>query len=281
MTRLGILHPGEMGISIAASALHGLPAVYWCSEGRSSATRLRAEKYGLTEISSLEDFCLHCDIIVAVCPPHSAKEQSIAVINAGFRGIYVDANAIAPATVREIAASMQHKGISFVDAGIIGLPAWQPGSTWLYLSGTEAEQVAECFTSGPLETEVLGEEIGQASALKLCYAAWNKGKTALITSILAAAESQGVKEALEKQWDIYEPGFSEATAKRICTVARKAWRFGGEMEEIEAMLAAENAPSAFFAGAAQVYSRQSDYKDVSDPPDLTTLLQAVRQARDS
>jgi 3-hydroxyisobutyrate dehydrogenase-like beta-hydroxyacid dehydrogenase len=277
MTRLGILHPGEMGISIAASALHGLPAVYWCSEGRSAATRQRAEAHGLSAFATLAEFCHGCDIIIAVCPPHAAVAQARAVIAAGYQGIYVDANAISPDTVRAIATEMQHAGISFIDGGIIGLPAWQPGKTWLYLSGDEAELVAQCFTSGPLETEVLGGEIGQASALKLCFAAWNKGKTALVTSILAAADSLGVRDALEKQWDIYEPGFSEVTSRRICGVARKAWRFTGEMQEIRDMLAAEQVPAEFFDGAAAVYDRQKEYKDAEVPPGLPALLQAVRR----
>jgi 3-hydroxyisobutyrate dehydrogenase-like beta-hydroxyacid dehydrogenase len=277
MTRLGILHPGEMGISIAASALHSLPAVYWCSEGRSEATRQRAGAHGLSEIPKLDGFCKDCDIIIAVCPPHAAVKQARAVIATGYQGIYVDANAVSPDTVRGIAKEMQHAGISFIDGGIIGLPAWQPGKTWLYLSGNDAGQVAQCFTSGPLETEVLGGEVGQASALKLCFAAWNKGKTALVTSILAAADNLGVRDALEKQWDIYEPGFSEATSRRICGVAHKAWRFTGEMQEIRDMLAAENLPPEFFDGAAAVYERQKEYKDAKVPPGLPELLQAVRR----
>jgi hypothetical protein len=86
-----------------------------------------------------------------------------------------------------------------------------------------------------------------------------------------------VRDALEKQWDIYEPGFSAATAKRICGVARKAWRFTGEMQEIAAMLADEQVPADFFEGAAEVYRRQEKYKDTKVPPELPAILQAVRQ----
>src|SRR5689334_19159377 len=50
--RIGILHPGEMGISIAASAKNSGCEVFWTSEGRSPATRERAEKFGLTEVKS-------------------------------------------------------------------------------------------------------------------------------------------------------------------------------------------------------------------------------------
>jgi len=51
--RIGILHPGEMGISIAASAKNSGCDVYWTSEGRSPATRERAAKLGLHEARTL------------------------------------------------------------------------------------------------------------------------------------------------------------------------------------------------------------------------------------
>ena len=83
-TRLGFLHPGEMGISLAAAALQNMSAVYWCSEGRSVATRKRAEEYGLTEISTLAEFCKTCDLIIGVCPPHAAHEQARTQITQRF-----------------------------------------------------------------------------------------------------------------------------------------------------------------------------------------------------
>lgn len=276
MTRaLGILHPGEMGISIAASALHTLGRVYWCPAGRSAATRARAEQQGLTALASLQELCATCELIIGVCPPHAARAQACAVVDAGFTGCYVEANAIAPATVQDIGAQMTAAGITFVDGGIIGLPAWQPHSTWLYLAGPQADSVAACFSKGPLETAVLGATIGQASALKMCFAAWNKGSTALLATVLAAAEASGVRAALEAQWDIYTPDFAEQSHKRVRGGARKAWRFTGEMEEIAATFAAASVPPEFFQGAAASYARQSEFKDSTEPPPLAELLAAI------
>src|SRR5215813_1249641 len=93
--RIGILHPGEMGISIAASAKNNGCDVYWVSEGRSAATRERAAKFGLHESRTLEELCKQCAIIVSVCPPHAAEMLAGAVVRAGFHGLYVEANAIA------------------------------------------------------------------------------------------------------------------------------------------------------------------------------------------
>lgn len=93
---------------------------------------------------------------------------------------------------------MTRAGVSYVDGGIIGLPAWKPGATCLYLSGPRAAEISECFSSGPLRTSVLGPDPGTASSLKMCYAAFSKGTTALLSAIVAAAEEMGVREALTK-----------------------------------------------------------------------------------
>ncbi|MES2624189.1 MAG: DUF1932 domain-containing protein [Pseudomonadota bacterium] len=274
-TRLGVLHPGEMGISIAVAAMQNLPAVYWCSEGRSSATRKRAEQHGLTEISTFAEFCKSCDVIIGVCPPHAAAQQARTLIAQKFSGTYVEANAIAPIKVQDIAEQLGTVGIHCIDGGIIGLPAWQQDSTWLYLSGTGAETVAQCFAKGFLKTRILGPRVGDASALKMCFAAWNKGSTALLAAILGAAESHGVRADLEQQWDTFNPGFTQQTHKRISGTARKAWRFTGEMEEIAATLQQAGMPPEFFLGAAEVYRRETKFKDIADAPSIDAILDVL------
>jgi 3-hydroxyisobutyrate dehydrogenase-like beta-hydroxyacid dehydrogenase len=115
MSNIGILHPGEMGISIAASAMNNGHQVYWMSGGRSDKTRVRAEKQGLIEIKSLVKFCQTCDFIVSICPPHAAEEIARSVINAEFKGYYLDANAISPQRAIKIGQMLEEKGIQFVD----------------------------------------------------------------------------------------------------------------------------------------------------------------------
>lgn len=277
--RIGILHPGEMGVALAASAVNSGMDVYWCAEGRSAATRARAASTGLRELPNLQALCNTCEILVSVCPPHAAQELAEAVIGAGFRGVYADVNAIAPATVNTIASLLGDAGIACVDGGIIGLPPTQRGTTWLYLSGPDAANVAACFSNGPLETSVLGESVGQASGLKMCFAANSKGTAALHTAILGAAEAMGVREALERQWDVYNPGFTEKSQGRIRQVARKAWRFTGEMEEIAATLEACGMPPDFHRGAAEIYRRQEQFKDIAGEPLIEEVLEMVRKNR--
>jgi 3-hydroxyisobutyrate dehydrogenase-like beta-hydroxyacid dehydrogenase len=275
MTQFGIVHPGNMGVSIAASAKNSGCEVYWVSENRSPQTQARATEHELKDATTLENLCRTCNIIVCVCPPSVAEEVAHQVIDAGFQGLYVDANAIAPQRALRIGHALKSNGISFVDGSIIGGPAWEPERTWLYLSGEEAKTAADCFSSGPLETSVIGDEIGKASALKMCFAAYTKGTTALLSGILAAAEELGVRTDLETQWSRGGSNFAEQTQNRVRNVTAKAWRFEGEMKEIAATLAGVGVPGGFHIAASEIYHRLATFKDAPETPELEEVLKAL------
>ena len=73
MEKIAILHPGEMGISVAAAAKNGGNTVFWASEGHSPQTRERAGKHSLLDAGSLENLSRTCSIIISVCPPDAAE----------------------------------------------------------------------------------------------------------------------------------------------------------------------------------------------------------------
>jgi 3-hydroxyisobutyrate dehydrogenase-like beta-hydroxyacid dehydrogenase len=271
---IGFLHPGEMGVSLAATALRGGHRALWASEGRSPATRDRAADNGLTDAGSVGALCARSDLLVSICPPHAAAAVAAAVADAGFRGTFVDANAIAPERVVGIGRRLAGAGIEVVDGGVIGGPAWTPG-TRLVLSGGRAAEVAAAFAAGPLATEVLGPELGTASALKMAYASVTKGTTALLVAALAAAEGHGVRAALARQWDLDEPGAGDARGERARRVTRKAWRFAGEMEEIAATFEAAGVPGGFHAAAAELYRRLAGLGGAAELPALTQVLAAA------
>lgn len=262
---IGILHPGEMGVSLAASAQRSGHPVLWASSGRSDATRTRAAEFGLHDAHTIEGVGARSEIMVGICPPHAAEALAREVLDARFEGVYVDANAIAPERARGLARTLADEGVELVDGAVIGPPAWTPGTTCLYLSGARAAEVAALFEAGPLAVHVLGDRVGTASALKMCYAAYAKGTTALLAAVLAVAQRAGVRDALEARWDGDDPGFAGRAHDRTRRVTRKAWRFAGEMEEIAATFAAAGAPAAFHEGAAELYRRLAGFKDAPAP----------------
>jgi len=264
-----------MGISLAASANNSGHTVIWASEGRTQATHERANSQELIDAGTLQSLCETCDTIVSICPPAAAEEVAHSVLARGFQGLYIDANAISPARTRRIDAEMTAAGVRLVDGSVLGGPAWTPGRTWLYVAGPDAEQAAACFSAGPLETYVLGPEIGRAAALKMCFAAYTKGSSALLSAIVAAAEANGVREALAMHWSRNGSDFAERTERRVRGVTARAWRFAGELEEIADTFRDAGLPAGFGEAAAEVYRRTAHFKAAPEPPPLDAVLAAL------
>ncbi len=274
---IGVLHPGMMGICVAATVQKSGHKVFWASEGRSPQSRQRAEKFNLSDAGSLADLCETCSVIISVCPPHAAEAMAQQVLTHSFQGIYLDANAISTQRTIRIGQSMNRVGVNFVDGGIIGAPAWERGKTWLYLSGEKAPETALFFSQGPMETSILGNDIGKASALKMCYAAYSKGTTALLCGILATAEVLGVRGELETQWSRDWIDFGEQAEERVRKVTAKAWRFAGEMTEIAATFREAGLPGEFHAAAEMIYQRLAIFKNAPATPALEEVLEKLVQ----
>jgi len=272
---VGVLHPGAMGMTVAAAARTGGARVLWASAGRSAATAQRAAAAGLEDAGSLAALCGQAGIVLSVCPPDAAEALAGAVVGAGFAGTFVDANAIAPERARRIAGRIEAAGARYVDGGIIGPPASAPGTTCLYLSGGEAAAVAGLFAGSMLEARALDDTPDRASALKMCYAAQTKGLTALLCALVAAAEGLGVREALFAQWRGEDARSPERAAARIRGVTAKAWRFEGEMREIAATFEAAGLPGGFHLAAAELYGRLAGFKDAEGMPPLEEVLAAL------
>lgn len=271
---VGILHPGQMGISVAATLQNSGHLVHWASQGRSPHTRRRAGQHNLVDDVTLETLAQTCSLLVSVCPPAAAEALAEQVIAAGYQGMYLDANAIAPQRVMRMGEKMEQAGITFVDGGIIGGPAWKPGETWLYLSGALAERASQYFNAGPLGTRIVSPEIGKASALKMCFAAYTKGSRAMLCAVLGAAEQLGVLEDLKTQWGT---DFTRQALTGAVNVTAKAWRFTGEMEEIAATFRDAGMPGGFHEAAAEVYRRMERFKDADPLPDFEAVLRAITQ----
>jgi 3-hydroxyisobutyrate dehydrogenase-like beta-hydroxyacid dehydrogenase len=274
---IALLHPGEMGAAVGACLVSRGVRVVCVAEGRSPATRKRAADGGLSEVPSLDRALETADAVLSICVPSGAFDVARSVAARGFRGIYIDANAVSPAHAREIGTTLEAGGASFVDGGIIGLPPTASRTTRLYLCGAQAPGIAELFAGSQTHAILMEGAIGAASAIKVCFAAYNKGETALLGIIRALAKFEGVDDALMKEWSQSQPG-AAARSGNIAARAFKAWRWAGEMEEIAASFDHAGLPSGFLANA-EIYRRLEMFKDCSEPPSLETVTESLRQNR--
>jgi hypothetical protein len=248
-TTIGLLHPGEMGAAVGQCLVSAGHTVLWVPEGRGAATRKRAAEAGLEECGWAE-MAARSDVIVSVCPPAAALDMARAV--AGFGGLYLDANAIAPTTAGEVAAIVTAGGASYVDGGIIGTPPVAPGFIRLYLSGDRAGEVRELFGGTEVDARLVAPP-GAASAVKMAYASWTKGSAALLLAARALARAEGVESVLLEEWGISQPGLERRSAAAAGSAAAKGWRWVAEMEQIAAAMAAAGLPEGFHQAAAEIY----------------------------
>lgn len=252
MTTVGLLHPGAMGEFLGRAMAAVGHEVLWVSAGRSTATRGRASDF--TEVADLVELAGRTDIALGVCPPAAAADLASALTGAGFSGRYVDANAVAPATMQRIAALMP--GVDVVDGAVIGGP--RPDDAVLHLSGPGAADVVPLFDPALLTVRVLDGPFGAASALKACYALTTKAVTAAQLAARAAAVASGVRDELDAEWERTQPGLVDRVDAAERGSQATAWRFGPEMAEAAAYFRDVGVPDGFSAAAAEVYARLAD-----------------------
>jgi 3-hydroxyisobutyrate dehydrogenase-like beta-hydroxyacid dehydrogenase len=273
---------GDMGSGFG-SVLHarGLE-VYTCLAGRSEFTRLRAREAGFIDCPDLDHLIGSVDLFISVLVPAEAtqlaKDAAAAMKRTGATPAYADLNAIAPNTVLEIERIVRDAGAAFIDGGIIGGPPRQGYSPHIAVSGPDAGAI-EALRECDLDIRVTGPRVGQASGLKMVYAASTKGTTALWTELLTAAKAMGLLDALLAQYGDRNLVF-QSQQRSIPSMPNRARRWVGEMEEIAKTFEDLGMTPKILLGAADMYTLvgETPLADLTsrDPnPTLDEVLEAL------
>lgn len=275
---VGLLSPGAMGHAVGQRiGSHGL-RVITCLQGRSARTRALAEQGGIADVGSYQALVSQADLLLSIMVPAQAKSAAQVVAQAieetGADLVYADCNAIAPQTARAIGDLVTEAGGRFVDASIIGGPPTGDTGPRLYASGPHVSVFQELTHFG-LNVIPLGDEVGHASAIKMCYASLTKGSTALCAELLIAAKVLGVLEPLTREFQSSQPALYARMERGVPAVPTKSRRFVGEMEEIAKTFEHVGLSPKMPAGAADVYRLigQTDLADRTpeDPSPSPTL----------
>lgn len=271
MTTVGIVSAGAMGSAVGAAYRAGGSRVVTTATGRSGRTAEQAAAAGLELLDDLTAVLEVSDLILSIVPPGEARDAARAL--SGAR-LLVEANAVSPATVLEIAGS----GVELVDGSISGGPPDPEDSvrTRLYLSGPRAQQVAD-VPAPWLDVRVVGPEVGTASAIKMCTASYYKGRTALAAQALLTAQELGVTDAV-----LDDLGDLLPAPRSVATAGAKAWRYVDEMREIAATQGAAGLPDALFEGMAQVYEelgRRAGNRSADEPAADSTWAEVLGSLR--
>lgn len=254
--KVGLMTPGDMGQAVAMQVKARGYTVCTALEGRSARSRALAEEAGLQDLGTIARLVAECDVVLSVMNPGAALDfarVSASAIRAGaHKTLIVDCNAVSPDTVHEIAALVEAAGGRFLDGGIIGPPPRGKAKTNLYVSGPGAADL-EALAGPQLLVHVVSERIADASALKMCYGALNKGTQALWLEILIAAQRLGVDRLLEEQLRQSRADIHDWALGQFPVLPPKAYRWVPEMLEISKTMRSAGITPKVFQGAAEIY----------------------------
>ena len=254
--KVGLMTPGDMGQAVAMQIKAKGFTVCTALDQRSERSRALARAAGLTDVGTVARLVAECDVVLSVMNPGAALDFARVAADAlrasGRPTLIVDCNAIAPDTVHEIAGMVERAGGRFLDGGIIGPPPRGKAKTNLYVSGPGAADL-EALAGPQLVVHVVSEHIADASALKMCYGALNKGTQALWLEVLIAAQRLGVDALLEEQLRKSRADLYDWALGQFPILPPKAYRWVPEMLEISKTLGAAGITPKVFQGAADIY----------------------------
>ncbi|MFI8085863.1 DUF1932 domain-containing protein [Kitasatospora sp. NPDC086009] len=262
---LGVLHPGSMGAAVASCAAATGTQVLWWPAGRSAATARRAAEAGLEPVAELNELLQRAEVVLSLCPPAAAEDVAREVAGMGFTGVYVEGNAISPNRVQRIADLMGRSARAVLDGSVIGSPPVGGKHARLFLSGPPdaGALLTSMFAGTAVSTAVLGEEIGQASALKVSYTTYQKASRVLAALSYGLAEHHGVDQALLHVAGRRAGSYLVET-DYIAKTASRAWRWAPEMEEAADTLREAGLPDEVLRAITATLRRWTDAKDDGD-----------------
>jgi putative dehydrogenase len=270
---VAVIAPGMMGAGVGQRLADNGLKVLTSLKGRSPDTLARAKAAGIVDASDEE--IAASDFILSILPPGDAlslaQRFAPALKASNSKPVYVDCNAINPATVDRVAAAIGPTDCPFVDAGIIGSPP-KPGDAGprLYASGPAAPRLATLREYG-LDVRVLDGALSAASALKMSYAGITKGTQAIGAAMMLAASRAGSADALFAELSSSQKEMFAWFKRGLALMPPKAYRWVAEMHEIAGFVGEDPTAHELYEGAAHFYERIAEDFD-KDKKNVAALM---------
>jgi len=288
---VAIMSPGDMGHAVGQVLSESGIDVITCTDGRSQRTKNLAEMAGLRQVATLEDMVIQADLVLSIMVPSKAmsfvREISPHFESSKTPTYFADCNAVSPQSALAMAEVINQAGGKFIDGGIIGTAPTKGDTPRFYVSGPDASLVMELDGRGII-VKAIGNKVGQASGIKMCYAALTKGTNTLHVALLTAASRMGLTDDLRKEFEFSQKSHLAAMEKGISRLPANAHRWIGEMEEIAATFENLGVTPNFHKGAAEIYKMLNSTPFAKESPetidkDRTTwdTIEAVSKIADS
>ncbi len=253
---IGVLYPGEMGAALASLLASRGVRVVTTLGGRGKGTMARCQEAGIAVLPTLADVVREAGVVISVVPPAAAEDMAAAYCElahlAPARAIYLDLNSIGPELAKVIGGRIEAAGRAFVDGAINGLAKNLTRSATLFLSGARAGDVAAVIGDG-MRVQVLGDEPGRASAMKMLLSGLSKGLCALFVESALVARRQGMLGEMIEAYEKIYPGVMSIVERMLPTYAQHAARRAVEMRETEQTAEAAGVEPCVLSAVRQVH----------------------------
>ena len=264
--RLGFIGYGEVG-QLFARQLLAMPGVavsafdIKLADAAAAAPLIRAaSESGVRLAGAMADAASGCDIVFSAVTASSAEDVARDAARCLAPGqILFDINSASPDTKSRAAAALAAAGLDYVEGAVMA-PVLQPGIRVSILTGgAKAAEVTERLNALGMNLRQVSDEIGRASATKLCRSIMIKGLEALIIDSTRASRHWGVSEDVfaslaETFPSIDWPQLAEIMDARV---AKHGVRRAAEMREAAAMLAEMGVHPGLSEAIADAHERRA------------------------
>jgi 3-hydroxyisobutyrate dehydrogenase-like beta-hydroxyacid dehydrogenase len=199
--RIGLIGYGEVGKIFAQALLErgaawvGTYDILLKDAAKAPAMRAHAEQAGIAAIDSASALLDRADAVISAV----TASQTLAVATEAAASIrpgtwFLDVNSASPGTKAAADRAIDGAGGRYVESAMMtSVPPYGIGVPML-LGGAHAEAAASLLTPLGFSMEVASEEIGVASAIKMCRSVFIKGLEAIVIESYATARQYGVED---------------------------------------------------------------------------------------
>ncbi len=202
----------------------------------------KAESCGVIAAENLRNCLRNADLVISAVTASSAVEvatEAGPMLHSGQ--MFLDLNSISPDTKRKVASHIESSKAQFVEVAVMaGVPTPRLKVPML-LGGPHAVETAERLRSIGMNATALSDQIGVASAVKMCRSVIMKGLEALAVECLFAARQYGAEDAVLQSLAATYPSLGwtdQFPDYLISRVAQHGRRRAVEMREVAQALEA-------------------------------------------
>ncbi|WP_421934493.1 DUF1932 domain-containing protein [Phenylobacterium sp.] len=283
MTRICLIGFGEVGQILAEDLAAGgaaeLSAYDLLFADPESPPSRALPRHAIRDCGAAADAVAGAALVISAVTAaqdvEAARSVAGAIVEGGF---FLDLNSASPGMKQASAAIIERAGGRYVEAAVMApFPPKRLGSPML-LGGPHAQAFADLAQPlGFSGLEVFSDQVGQASATKMCRSVMIKGIEALLTESMLAARHYGVEATvLASLSDLLPLPDWEATARyMISRSLEHGVRRAEEMREAARTVEEAGVAPTMSAAIAQRQDWAADYRGALAETDLGAMLDHI------